>query len=212
MAGVKVVFDADKLTNGMRLLFEDTFPKAVSRGLNNMAFSLRNEWVDIISRNVDKPNAFTKRKPLVEKSSPDNLQSRVFLHPIQASYLEHIMEGTPRVKGDPATLSSGSLVPIFSKLDPFGNFRGGPRKWIAQVGTDEGSKEQADAFVMGGRGSKNPRDTPLIFERLKGGQIALLAAIKPIVDYKVTLPLDADSETFINANFDSIMQKEISGL
>ncbi len=161
--------------------------EGTSKGLNDAAFGLRQLWIDDITQNVDDPTGFTK-KVFVKKSFPDTLISKTLIPPIQSRYLSKIVAGGVRKIGDYATLTTGSLVPVDAKLNVYGNFPGGPKRWIASSDT------KLNAFVIPLKGNKSNLG---VFQRTKR-KLKLLAVIKDDVQYKETLPLDKTVSNFAN--------------
>lgn len=173
--------------------------KAIVDGLNDAAFGLQKIWLDLISSKIDNPTSFTKRV-FVKKSTPENFTALTFIPPIQSEYLWFMIEGEDRKPGDIASLNKSLLIPVNSKLNKYGNFSYGPRRWLGTV--DESIK---GSFVGKPRG---PNSRTAVYQRLKTGRLKLLAIFVDHVKYKTTLPIDKTTEDFAS-KADQLMQERL---
>lgn len=87
-------------TSGLdRLMREEPtrIEKAVTRGINDTAFSVRRQVPDILRQAVDRPTAFTTRSSaaVVEKAVGADPRATVSIAAAQAEYLQHGEFGTP---------------------------------------------------------------------------------------------------------------------
>lgn len=173
---------------------------AISGGLNDSAFGLRRFWQADINTFVDRPTNFT-RKVFVKKSSPSNLIALTFLPRIQAEYLTPLVEGGLRRPGDYGTLSDDILVPVNARLNKFGNFPLGPKRWLGRL-----EERIRGGFVGSPQGGDEGRGA--VYQRLARGRLKLLAVFRQTVDYDKTLPLEETTETFA-PEADKLMQQNL---
>lgn len=175
--------------------------KGLSRGLNDAAFGLRRFWIADIKTFLDNPVAFTK-KVFVKKSTPSNLVALTFLPPIQAQYLQNVVEGGVREVGDYASLSSSLLVPVNARVTAAGNFPQGPVRWLARL-----EERLRGAFV----GAPGDSGRSAVYQRLRSGRLKLLAVFRQTVEYEKTLPLEATTATYVD-QADREIQKNLDKL
>ena len=176
--------------------------KGISRGLNDAAFGLRTFWIADLNTFLDKPTAFTK-KVFVKKSTPDNLTALTFLPRIQSEYLNLAIEGGVRRVGDYATLDGAILTPVKARVNTFGNFASGPKRWLATV-----QQRIKKSFIGSPDGSG---DSNAVYQRLAKGRLKLLAVFRETIQYEKQLPLERTTETFVD-DADRIMQKNLDRL
>ena len=209
---VEVTINITQIQRSLRGL-NTNLNKAIVQALNDAAFELRKLWRADIRTFVDQPTSFTvgRQNVLVRKAKPNNLISQTFIAPLQARYLQDIVEGGVREIGDLAVTSLGSVVPDKAKLNRFGNFPGGPKRWLA--GIEENDDYDGEGFVgtpgFSGEGI-GPR--PAVYERLSGGALRLLAVFEKTVQYDITIPLEKTVELTVDTFdqiFDRVIKKEI---
>lgn len=195
---VEVSINIPKLKSSIALLDKD-LRKAISSGLNDAAFGLRKVWLDLIEEKIDRPTPFTK-KVFVNKAKPDNLQSETFIPPIQSEYLRHMIEGEDRKVGDIGSLPKTLLLPTNNvKLDKYGNFKQGPRRFFSTLGKN--------AFI--GKPSEDSNARTAVYEYNKrDGRLKLLAVFQRMTSYKKTLPIEEAAEDYAK-QADEILNKKL---
>lgn len=180
---LQVSFDVRELKARFPVIASE-IDKGTIRALNDAAFQLRQEWIDDVVANTDKPVAFTKRV-FVRKADDGNFESRTFFPEQQSKYLSLLLEGGRRRPGDVGTLRRTILLPVNARLNSSGNFPQGPKRWIATV--EERIKGAFVIPLQGRSTAGNARSG--VFQRLKA-RLKLLAIFEESVDYPAQLPLD----------------------
>lgn len=199
MAVAEVIIDTDKLKKDIRVLV-GLLNKEIASGINDSAFQLRKIWLDLIDEKIDSPTKFTKRV-FVKKATPENLEGVVFIPPLQSEYLRYMVDGETRKVGDVATLKRSILIPIGNKLDRFGNFKFGPKRWIATL----------EEKVKGAYVADTSKGGKAVFQNKRGGKSKLLAVFKTLVPYKQTLPLEQAAEDFAPVA-EKIIEKKLQSI
>jgi|APSaa5957512493_1039668.scaffolds.fasta_scaffold00772_1 hypothetical protein len=119
--------------------FESQLPFAVMRTLNELGFKIQKEQQRQVSRKLDNPTPFTKRGFRVEKAKMSNLQTLIYIPPIQDEYMKYQIEGgTRNFRG-----KGGAAIPGKGlKVNAYGNIPG-KRKGLLKRKSD---------FIIPGRG------------------------------------------------------------
>lgn len=197
-----VDINADDIIRQLRAI-GDTANKALSRGLNDSAFGLRQFWISDINTFIHNATAFT-RKVFVKKSDPNNLIALTFLPSIQSEYLNKVIEGGVRRPGDYATLNGEILVPVGARLNKAGNFPLGPKRWLASL------EERIKGAFVGVPGDEEGKQGA-VYQRLRNGRLKLLAVFEQAIEYDDQLPLEKTTETYAS-QAEREMQKNLDRL
>ena len=199
---ISVSINTEQIMAALRGIEEDAL-KAVSGGLNDMAFGLRTNWIQDIEQNVNNPTSFSK-KVFVNKSTPKNLTSSTYIPRLQSEYMGGIIEGGVRRVGDYASLKSNLLVPVKARINKFGNLPLGPKRWLGTL--EDRIKGSFVGSPDGGSSEKGGQAA--VYQRLKRGKLKLLAIFKKTIDYDKALPLYETAEVF-TTDADDIMQRNL---
>lgn len=175
--------------------------KGITRSMNDAAFDLRKQWMKDIEDDVDNPTTFTKRV-VVRKAKDAYGEALTFFPDIQAEYLQRMVEGGKRVPGDYATLNKTILIPVKAKLNKFGNFRRGPRQWLATV------EERIKGGFVGSPGGG--KEGKAVYQPTRSG-LKLLAIFTKQSNYSKRLDLERSADQAVRS-FDSIVQKNFNVL
>lgn len=161
--------------------------RAMIKGVNNAAFDVRKVWLDTIATKVDSPTPFTKNSKavLVGKATEDNPTAEVFVQRTQNEYLATLVEGGVRGAGDLGTVGGNVLIPVGARLNKFGNFPEGPKRYLGKL-SDDGN-------VFTGKlpsPTRSGADYALYQRKGKKRQLSVLAVFGADTKYKEnSLPL-----------------------
>lgn len=202
MAGIKsaLVIDTKSLEASIAAV-TGKLDKAIVKGLNNSAFKLREIWLKLISDKIKSPVKFTQRV-FVTKAAPNKLEAVTFMPGIQSEYLRYMIGGDTRKPGEIGALKSTILVPAGVKLDKYGNFKYGPKRFLGTL-----EEKNKGAFVGATRGGKSKA----VLQKKRDGSVKLLAVFQKLVDYKPTLPIDKVAEGF-GDEANKIFQEALKGV
>ena len=194
----------NKLIRGLDEANKKLVLRAVSDALTTTAFNARSELIDTAKRDFDRPTKFTLRGFLVKKASFKKrpIESEVLIKDQQAQYLTFQVFGGVRRAGDFATTKAGPLLAVRQKLNKFGNFPQGPKRYL-------GRKTQFDFVISPSeRGRRLP---PGVYKRRgrgKNRRLVFQAAFRDAATYKPNkLPFFGVVDKIFNKDFDSLFSK-----
>ena len=133
--------------------FEHKLPTAIADALSHVAFQARQAEIQGLDRYLDRPTPFTKRAFYVTKAYSRRPSAELYIRPLQAKYLQYVIEGGP-VKTD---------EPVNIRLNVYGNIPGKRTGYLKR-------KTDFIATIHGIRG---------VWRRIgpKGRQVQLLVAL-----------------------------------
>lgn len=206
MAELIEIEGIEQLIRGLDEANEKLITRAASDALTTTAFDIQKETKNTMARVFDKPNPFTLSAFNVSKASFKKrpIESEVFVNDKQGRdrtpYLIFQIFGGVRGPGDYASTKIGPLLPINVKLNKFGNFPQGPKRYLG------GSRRRRREFAGIPRG--HPQAPFGIYKRLgKDGRagLRLLAVFRDKARYA------KDNIPFFDIA-DKIFEKEFAGL
>ena len=162
----------ERLTRGLAEAETKLVVRAAADALTTTAFDIQKETKRTMGRVFENPNPFTLSAFNVTKASfkKDPVESEVFVNDKagrdRTPYLTFQVFGGVRGAGDYASTEIGPLLPNAVKLNKFGNFPQGPKRYL---GRSSGRRRE---FVGVPRG--HPRAPFGVYKRVgRGGREAL---------------------------------------
>ena len=89
---LNIKFDDKALRQSLKRV-QKQIPYATTLALNEVAGKVKENQVKVIERELNNPTPFTKRGFRIKYATKQNLTSKVFIAPIQQSYLKYQIEG-----------------------------------------------------------------------------------------------------------------------
>jgi hypothetical protein len=202
----RIQVDLTEVRKALENLGEKAGPRAVADTLTQVAFQARTAVLTALPFYISKPIPFTQSNKAVPVNKASykaaQIEAEVFFAERQSEYLGLAVFGGGRGPEDQAYTKAGVLVPTAStKLDRFGNFPGGPLKWLADVGDDE------ERYQIGIRG----RPTYAIWDRGKSGNdFTLIAVFKRAVKYEEQFPFFDLVDNIVQRNIEEVFAEKIN--
>ena len=135
-------FDLRGFEKAMTKLEKKVLPQAQAGFLNGIAFGARKALLKHADATIQgKPTAWTKRGFVVDKATPESLESVIQIQPQQAGYMTYMINGGVRRKGDVGATPFDVLTDApDSEKNAFGNLKRGYLKKIARQARVEKTK------------------------------------------------------------------------
>ena len=134
MVDLTIKLDARAASRMLSDLQKKQLPFATMTALNDVAFSAQASERAAFGSFFRSPRPFTEKSVMVSKAKKGTLISRVFIRPEVSSYLEPFEFGGAHVV--PGKLQ---LVPVFMRLDQFGQIRQATLKKLNELANDPAS-------------------------------------------------------------------------
>jgi hypothetical protein len=150
-------------------------PYAISKGLNDVAFAIRDKQVELISAVFDRPKPQTAKNIFVQKATKTNLRVRIHFDQIYNKGIDEYMTanidggnrlmkpsekrlGTYYVPGDGAkmdrygNMQGGQITQILSRLGRFGDVAGyNTKQTLSSKLKRRGARKSLDYFMISQR-------------------------------------------------------------
>lgn len=177
-------------------------PFATALAITNTLYRAKEGVEQQLERDIDRPTPFTKRGFRVQKADKRNLTGRLFIMPIQRSYLEfQIFGGIRRPKGTALALPPAKSMPGDVRKDAYGNV---PRSQRAKQLLAKGAISTKIGNVAGVW--QPPKKTKTGKVR-KGSRMALKLAYVKQATYRPRFRFFERGQAEINKHFTSEFQK-----
>lgn len=180
MLNITLQFDHAEFDRSARATMDENIIPALVDTVNTLADLAIDALVEAQSTFLDRPTPFTQkawvRGRTVVKGN-DSVVGDVHLLPIQAEYLQYVIDGGVRRAGDYATTALGPLIPgKDDELDSYGNL---PRDYVQRMLADPDV-----AWVH-----LSPGKPPALIRHRAGQPVEILALIIEKAVNKPNLPV-----------------------
>lgn len=156
--------DLRQLEKDLSDIEKKQIPFAASRAINETAEIVKEELIEQLDKDLDRPTPFTKRGFYIRRSSKRDLTAIVGIKDIQAEYLGLQIEG-----GREKPKGFALITPVNIRLNKYGNLTKGKVKELLE-------KPGVFSGTVGGVGG--------IWQKNKRGQLKLLIKYKKEQQYK----------------------------
>ncbi|MBB3520967.1 hypothetical protein [Rhizobium sp. BK456] len=219
--GFSVEFDTKSFARSLTKLEKQVLPQAQAGFLNGLAFRARKDLLSYANRTIEGgPTPWTKRGFVVDKADTGRSSAAVVrIQDQQAGYMNYLVNGGKRRKGDPGATPYDVLTDApDGEKNAFGNLKRGYLKRLARQAKSEKTKRarlHAKRAKLRAAGkstdparwaTNNPSGNPGIFFGTVGGhkgywqraakrdgdyRLILLARLSEEADYKPTFQWNA---------------------
>ena len=198
-----------RLTRGLIEAEQILVVRAAADALTTTAFDVQRETKKEMGRVFEDPNPFTLKAFNVSKASfkKDPVEAEVFVNNTpgrdRTPYLTFQVFGGVRGPGDYASTAIGPLLPNAVRLNKFGNFPQGPKRYLGR------SSRRVREFVGIPKG--HPRAPFGVYKRVgRGGReaLSLLAVFRDKAKYsQVKLPFFEIADKVFDDEFSGLFEK-----
>lgn len=209
-------FDLRGFEKTMSKIEKSVLPTAQAGFLNGIAFNARKSLLKHADATIaGKPTAWTKRGFVVDKATPGSLESVIRIQPQQAGYMQYLVNGGIRRKGDVGATPFDVLTDATdSEKNAYGNLKRGYLKKIARQARVEKTKRarlaaKRDKLRAAGKptapaswAANNTSGKPgIFFGRIDGKKGYWQRAAKRDGDYKLKLLARMSDEAVYKPTF-----------